>query len=153
MKKYMVAAVLAGAIGAFAQMPNQPQAARGNQTAKAASTATVAQCRKWFDDQLHLFAAGAYCASDTLGSHYHLIVMYVQQKLEDQCLTHINRQNNVAQAWQKQHPAHGLKRFPNGKEGAAVKAYCAIYRNHVEEAFVEYMDEGVREEIEKARQP
>lgn len=91
--------------------------------------------------------------SDTLGSRYHLMVMYVQQKLENQCLTHINRQNNVAQAWQKQHPAHGLKCSPNGKEGAAVKAYCATYRNHAEEAFVEYMDEGVREEIEKARQP
>lgn len=150
MKKYTwLPALLAGAIGAFAQAPKQPQTARGNQTAKAASTATVAQCRKWFDDQLHLFAAGAYCVSDTLGSRYHLIVMYVQQKLEDQCLTHINRQNNAAQAWQRQHPAHGFKRSPNGKEGAAVKAYCATYRNHAEEAFVE----GVREEIEKARQP
>lgn len=50
MKKYVVAAVLAGAIGAFAQMPNQPQTARGNQTAKAANVATLtAQMSTWHE--------------------------------------------------------------------------------------------------------
>lgn len=50
MKKYVVATLLAGAIGVFAQAPKQPQAVRGNQTAKAANVATLTvQMSTWHE--------------------------------------------------------------------------------------------------------
>lgn len=164
MKRYALTALLIWHASVMAQerAPEPvPAAQTGASQAEAANIATLEQCRKWYDDHVHLSAAGMVCVSDTLGMRYHLLRMFVLEKLENQCSTHANRQNKLADVWQQEHPADGMLRsiarsnrnssgYSQIKKNAAVRKYCNTYRNHVEELFVRYLDEGIHQEIDKA---